>query len=75
MLHDRYCPKCKDFRQARKKFELWQMPQTLVIHLKRFQYTRFSRDKIITFCDFPLTGTHRTRTRSHNHRTHDRTRH
>jgi len=51
-----YCPKCKDFRQARKQFELWKMPQTLVIHLKRFQYTKFSRDKIITFCDFPLMG-------------------
>ena len=35
-----YCPHCKDFMQASKKFDLWKMPEILVIHLKRFSYTR-----------------------------------
>ena len=30
------CPRCKDFRQASKRFELWKMPPLLLVHLKRF---------------------------------------
>jgi len=52
----RYCPTCKDFRRAAKRFELWKLPQLLVIHLKRFQYDDWSRDKLTTYCDFPLKG-------------------
>lgn len=46
-----YCPSCKDFRQASKKFELWAAPDILVIHLKRFGSMR---RKLGTRVDFPI---------------------
>lgn len=46
-----YCPSCKDFRQASKKFELWMAPDILVIHLKRFGSMR---RKLNTKVVFPL---------------------
>jgi len=49
-----HCPKCKDFKCAKKKFDLWSVPKVLVIHLKRFQYSRMYRDKIDSFVEFPL---------------------
>jgi len=51
-----YCSDCKEHRQANKKFDLWTLPDLVVIHLKRFSYTRTSRDKISTLVDFPLEG-------------------
>lgn len=50
----RYCPKCKEHRQASKKLDLWRLPEILVIHLKRFSYNRFSKSKLGTFVDFPV---------------------
>lgn len=35
-----YCPKCKVFVRATKKFDLWRLPELLVIHLKRFSFSR-----------------------------------
>lgn len=49
-----YCPRCKEFVQATKKFDIWSLPEVLVIHLKRFQYNKYSRDKLDTFIDYPL---------------------
>jgi hypothetical protein len=49
-----YCTKCKGHQASTKKFDLWSMPQVLVVHLKRFSYTRSYRDKIDTLVDFPL---------------------
>lgn len=51
-----YCAACKEFRCASKKFDLWSAPEILIIHLKRFAYTRYSRDKINTYVDYPLHG-------------------
>ncbi|KAF8455303.1 hypothetical protein BGX38DRAFT_1267224 [Terfezia claveryi] len=51
-----YCPRCKEFRRARKKFELWKCPDVLVIHLKRFASSRISRDKIDALIEFPVEG-------------------
>ncbi|XP_052129937.1 ubiquitin carboxyl-terminal hydrolase 15 [Frankliniella occidentalis] len=51
-----YCPKCKDHIEATKKFDLWNLPRILVIHLKRFHYNRYRRDKIDTTVNFPLRG-------------------
>lgn len=51
-----YCPRCKEFRRAHKKFELWKSPDVLVIHLKRFSSSRISRDKIDALIDFPVEG-------------------
>ncbi|KAK6147356.1 hypothetical protein DH2020_018268 [Rehmannia glutinosa] len=49
-----YCPNCKAHRQASKKLDLWRLPEILVIHLKRFSYTRFLKNKLETFVDFPI---------------------
>lgn len=51
-----YCPTCKKHQQATKKFDLWELPNVLIIHLKRFSYSRYWRDKIDTLVDFPITG-------------------
>lgn len=51
-----YCPQCKEFRQATKKFDLWKVPDILVVHLKRFSAGRGLRDKIDAVVDFPLEG-------------------
>lgn len=49
-----YCPVCKKHCQASKKLDLWRLPEILVIHLKRFSYSRFLKNKLETFVDFPL---------------------
>mmetsp|Transcript_39815 Transcript_39815/g.64580 ORF Transcript_39815/g.64580 Transcript_39815/m.64580 type:complete len:894 (-) Transcript_39815:121-2802(-) len=51
-----YCPQCKEHKQASKQFQLWTLPSVLVVHLKRFSYTRYLRDKIDTIVRFPLRG-------------------
>jgi len=51
-----YCPRCKKHQQASKKFELWKVPDILVVHLKRFSNSRLLRDKIDSFIDFPIEG-------------------
>ncbi|KAM7528247.1 hypothetical protein LguiB_031657 [Lonicera macranthoides] len=48
-----YCPVCKKHCQASKKLDLWRLPDILVIHLKRFSYNRFLKNKLETFVDFP----------------------
>ena len=51
-----YCPRCKEHRQAQKKFELWRTPDILVMHLKRFSSNRNFRDKLDLPVVFPLEG-------------------
>ncbi|KAL5013386.1 hypothetical protein ScPMuIL_007656 [Solemya velum] len=51
-----YCPKCKEHQQATKKFDLWSLPNVLIIHLKRFSYNRYWRDKIDALVEFPTSG-------------------
>ncbi|OSD02956.1 cysteine proteinase [Trametes coccinea BRFM310] len=51
-----YCPRCKKHQQATKRFDLWKVPDVLVVHLKRFSNSRMLRDKIDTFVDFPIEG-------------------
>ncbi|KAL0225406.1 hypothetical protein RCL1_003318 [Eukaryota sp. TZLM3-RCL] len=51
-----YCPACKDFQRATKKIELYSVPDILIIHLKRFKYDSFFRDKIDVFIDYPVQG-------------------
>jgi len=51
-----YCPNCQKHQQATKKFDLWMLPNMLVISLKRFSYNRYWRDKLDTHVDFPITG-------------------
>ncbi|KAK9161091.1 hypothetical protein Syun_007432 [Stephania yunnanensis] len=49
-----YCPNCKEHRQATKKLDLWRLPEILVVHLKRFSYNRYLKDKLDTFVNFPI---------------------
>ncbi|MBA0558074.1 hypothetical protein Golob_015110 [Gossypium lobatum] len=49
-----YCPRCKEHRQASKKLDLWRLPEIVVIHLKRFSYNRFLKNKLETYVDFPI---------------------
>uniref|UniRef100_A0A8C6USH0 Ubiquitin carboxyl-terminal hydrolase 15 n=1 Tax=Neogobius melanostomus TaxID=47308 RepID=A0A8C6USH0_9GOBI len=49
-----YCPDCKQHQQATKKLDLWSLPPVLVVHLKRFSYSRYMRDKLDSLVDFPL---------------------
>ncbi|OQR90426.1 ubiquitin-specific protease [Thraustotheca clavata] len=51
-----YCSKCKTHRPVIKKINLQRCPQVLVLHLKRFSYSTFSRDKISTAIRFPAQG-------------------
>ncbi|XP_070193299.1 ubiquitin carboxyl-terminal hydrolase 15-like isoform X2 [Littorina saxatilis] len=51
-----YCPQCRKHQQATKKFDLWSLPQYLIIHLKRFSYNRYWRDKIDALVEFPTQG-------------------
>lgn len=51
-----YCPRCKEHRRASKKFELWKVPDILVMHLKRFSSNRNFRDKLEIMVDYPVEG-------------------
>lgn len=51
-----YCPKCKKHQQATKKFDIWSLPKVLIIHLKRFSFSRSWRDKIDTLVEFPVNN-------------------
>ncbi|KAJ0405488.1 hypothetical protein ATCC90586_000151 [Pythium insidiosum] len=51
-----YCSKCKAHRAVTKKISLYRLPQVLVVHLKRFSYSTFSRDKVTTAIRFPVVG-------------------
>ncbi|KAM2673161.1 hypothetical protein EV2_014481 [Malus domestica] len=49
-----YCPTCKRPQQASKKLDPWRLPEILVIHLKRFSYSHYFKNKLETFVDFPV---------------------
>ncbi|SPR01712.1 unnamed protein product (mitochondrion) [Plasmodiophora brassicae] len=51
-----FCSRCKEFRQATKKFDLWRLPKILIVHLKRFQYTTWSRSKLDLPVTYPIEG-------------------
>lgn len=48
------CPRCKQYRDAVKKIDIWKLPPILIVHLKRFKYHGLWRDKITTFVDYPI---------------------
>ncbi|XP_073447803.1 ubiquitin carboxyl-terminal hydrolase 4 [Aquarana catesbeiana] len=49
-----YCPQCRKHQRATKKFDLWALPKILVVHLKRFSYNRYWRDKLDAVVEFPI---------------------
>ena len=48
-----FCPTCKVLQRATKKIDLWRLPNVLIVQLKRFNYTRYYRDKIDLLIDCP----------------------
>ncbi|XP_067932265.1 ubiquitin carboxyl-terminal hydrolase 19-like [Watersipora subatra] len=51
------CPKCEVERVASKQVTLWSLPETLIIHLKRFSFhNNYCRDKIEDFVSYPISG-------------------
>ena len=51
-----FCPNCKDFQASSKKIDIWKCPNILIIHLKRFKYTRHKRGKIRTLIKSPIVN-------------------
>ena len=50
------CPVCKVEREGKQSMSLWNLPDLLTFHLKRFSASSRWREKITTKVDFPLTG-------------------
>jgi len=40
--------------KLKKKLDIWKLPDILIINLKRFQFTKYQREKIESFVDVPL---------------------
>eukprot|EP00752_Nemacystus_decipiens_P010349 g9219.t1 len=55
-IKEGYCSRCKEFRNASKKMDVWRLPPILAIQLKRFQYTQYSRRKLRNNVHFPVNG-------------------
>ncbi|KAM6143599.1 ubiquitin carboxyl-terminal hydrolase 11 isoform 1-T1 [Erethizon dorsatum] len=49
-----YCSSCKQHQLATKKLDLWMLPEILIIHLKRFSFSKFSHEKLDTLVHFPI---------------------
>lgn len=49
-----YCKKCKVHQAAFKKMDLWRLPRILIIHLKRFSYSRMWGEKLNVPVNFPV---------------------
>ncbi|KAK4538649.1 hypothetical protein CDCA_CDCA19G4674 [Cyanidium caldarium] len=49
-----YCSRCKKHQRASKQLTLYRLPRVLVVHLKRFQYSSWFRDKLEVLVEFPL---------------------
>ncbi|EDV29689.1 uncharacterized protein TRIADDRAFT_19410 [Trichoplax adhaerens] len=51
-----FCSKCKCYREAMKKLEIWKLPPVLLIHFKRFSGTGLYWQKADTAVNFPVNG-------------------
>ena len=49
-----YCPDCKKHVCAFKQCCVWSSPEILIIHLKRFGFNRFGREKVNALVDYPI---------------------
>lgn len=49
------CSNCKRRERCTKKIKIYKLPTILVIHLKRFLYTSFSRNKLETDISYPCS--------------------
>ena len=41
---------------AKKKIDIWKLPPILIVHLKRFEFTKSRAGKIKDPVEFPLTN-------------------
>jgi ubiquitin C-terminal hydrolase len=48
------CEKCKQKRKFKKCFSFWRLPNILAIHLKRFHYEKYRKEKITHSVRFPV---------------------
>lgn len=48
-----YCKKCKAHCPVHKKISLCRSPKILVLHLKRFLYTSYNKNKITSYIKYP----------------------
>lgn len=51
-----YCPSCKEHVLAKKKMDIWRVPEVLIIHLMRFKQSGYYRKKNGKVVNFPLEG-------------------
>lgn len=51
-----FCHKCRKRQKSTKKFWVQKLPKVLCLHLKRFHWTAFLRNKVDTYVEFPLKG-------------------
>lgn len=49
-----YCHTCKMRQKSTKKFWIKKLPKVLCLHLKRFHWTTFFRNKVDTYVKFPM---------------------
>jgi hypothetical protein len=50
------CERCKKPRKSIKQLSIFRYPKILVVHIKRFRFNNFSREKLSTDVHFPMTG-------------------
>uniref|UniRef100_A0AAY4DHX4 Ubiquitin carboxyl-terminal hydrolase n=1 Tax=Denticeps clupeoides TaxID=299321 RepID=A0AAY4DHX4_9TELE len=50
------CHKCMKRQKSTKKFWIRKLPKVLCLHLKRFHWTAFLRNKVDTYVEFPVRG-------------------
>mmetsp|Transcript_29018 Transcript_29018/g.51901 ORF Transcript_29018/g.51901 Transcript_29018/m.51901 type:complete len:1011 (-) Transcript_29018:45-3077(-) len=51
-----YCNQCKEHVEATKTYQLFKLPEILVIALKRFKSRGLWNEKLNAFVDFPVEG-------------------
>lgn len=50
------CDYCKTRSKCIKRLRIHRFPPILVLHIKRFRYNEYTREKLTTTIRFPLTG-------------------
>jgi ubiquitin C-terminal hydrolase len=50
------CDRCNKPRKSIKQLSIFRYPKILVVHIKRFRFNNFSREKLSTDVHFPMTG-------------------
>ena len=49
------CEKCRVIVKAKKKIDIWKVPPLLIIHLKRFYFTKSSHGKLDNRVEYPTS--------------------